>query len=164
MSLNASHEIFLILNDNSMSSKNKVFCILAIIKAEVCEKYEILQPEKVQQQILSEILYLYEKNENRKVNVGWINTRLRFLIRTLADLHYIVIRTAYEVGIDFLDKLSSSPLPDPPNTARKYEKSSGWHQKTYRRFERYCLFNRKSRTENTRPREFKRPKLLVFIK
>ena len=56
MSLDDSHEIFLILNDKSMSSKNKVFCILAIIKAEVCEKYEILQPEKVQQQILSEIL------------------------------------------------------------------------------------------------------------
>lgn len=132
--------IVILLNSN-LSSKNKIFSVLAIIESWIQEKYVILENERVQQYILSEILYIYEKNENSKITTSWLKQRLSYIIRTLTEHSFITLRTTYEYSIEFIDQIrDQSDFQFFPEKTRKL-KIQGWQKKTQERFEKYCLLH-----------------------
>ena len=135
--------IYIILNDSRMSDKNKILAIADLIESDITEKYVFIFKDEAYQQILSEVLYLFEKHEKDGVNESWIKTRVKLLTRNLADFQLIKIRTAHEIDIDFIENIQNLPPPPSQPQNKNPHKKTGWQEKTYRRFERYCLFNQK---------------------
>ena len=126
-----------------MSDKNKILAIADLIESDITEKYVFIFKDEAYQQILSEVLYLFEKHEKDGVNESWIKTRVKLLTRNLTDFQLIKIRTAHEIDIDFIENIQNLPPPPSQPQNKNPHKKTGWQKKTYRRFERYCLFNQK---------------------
>jgi len=164
--MNTSDLILILLQNKNLSNRNKFLSIVEIISSWLIDKYFFVFPEKAKQQISSEILYLFEKYEkSKRATRAWITTRLNLLKKTLLEQGLIRLRTAFEVGIDFMENLSpserenlslsevenfsSSEQPEQPeeeNTnfllleeAKPKYKRTGWQDKTYRRFEKFVL-------------------------
>ena len=135
--------ICIILNDKTMPDKNKVLAIVDLIQSDLIEKYIFVFEEEAYQQILSEVLYMYEKHEKDCINESWIRTRIKLLTRNLVEFGSIKIRTAHEIDIDFIENIQNLPSPPSQPQNKNPHKKTGWQEKTYRRFERYCLFNQK---------------------
>ena len=160
--MNTSDLILILLKNKNLPGRNKFFSIVEIIVSSLNDKYFFVFPEKAKQQISSEILYLFEKYEkSKRATRAWITTRLNLLKKTLLEQGLIRLRTAFEVGIDFMENLSPSEkenlsLSEVENfssseqseeninfllleEARPKYKRTGWQEKTYRRFEKFVL-------------------------
>ena len=140
-----------------MSDKNKILAIADLIESDITEKYVFIFKDEAYQQILSEVLYLFEKHEKDGVNESWIKTRVKLLTRNLTDFQLIKIRTAHEIDIDFIENIQNLPPPPSQPQNKNPHKKTGWQEKTYRRFERYCLLKEKPK----RPK-FKVEQLSLF--
>ena len=182
--MNTSDLILILLKNKNLPGRNKFFSIVEIIVSSLNDRYFFIFPEKAEQQISSEVLYIFEKYEkSKKATRAWITTRLNLLKKTLLDQGLIRLRTAFEVGIDFLENLSPSERenlslsevenfssseqpkqPEEENTnfllleeARPKYKRTGWQEKTYRRFEKFVLLR-------SPPRKKKRKIELISLK
>jgi len=65
--MNTSNLILILLQNKNLSSKSKFFSIIEIVSSWLIEKYFFVSQEKAEQQITSEILYLFEKYEKSKL-------------------------------------------------------------------------------------------------
>jgi len=173
--MNTSDLILILLKNKNLPGRNKFFSIVEIIVSSLNDKYFFIFPEKAEQQISSEVLYLFEKYEkSKRATRAWITTRLNLLKKTLLEQGLIRLRTAFEVGIDFIqdlsfpekdilslsemdnsscseiDNFSSSELPDEKKQKkRSVPRTRGWQEKTYQKFERFVL-NRSSSPKKIR--------------
>jgi hypothetical protein len=152
--MNTSNLILILLQNKNLSSKSKFFSIIEIVSSWLIEKYFFVSQEKAEQQITSEILYLFEKYEKSKqATQAWITTRLNLLKKNLLQHKTIVPRSTFEVGIDFLENTSFSDLPQSPETLEPEHKTTGWSKKTYSRFEKFVLRNRKRKNKKHKIQE-----------
>ena len=139
-----------------MDNRSKIEAILTLIKGDLEEVYFFVNQAKIQQQILSEILYLFEKIEKNKVTTGYINRRIKNCTKNCIQSGWLIPRTKKEINVEYLENLSWNQekfdqdklqLQNQKNKTTKKTKTrrKGWHKKTERRLEHLLTGTSKNR-------------------
>ena len=150
--LGLTEKIQIILSDCRMSNRDKIDCILVLAQSEIDEKDICLNREKIRQQLLSEILYLFakiEKNQAIMNNKGYIYKRINLAWTNCREQGWTVPRNFQEQKYDYLENLQKKQVLTTKIETKKEKKkkedekkdkrNSGWHTKTWRRYERFYL-------------------------
>ena len=150
--LTLSEKISIILNSCSMSNKDKIDCIMVLLESEIAEKDICLNWPKIRQQLMSEILYLFQKIEKDQAlrhNKGYIYKRISLGWQNCRESGWTVPRNFQEQKYDYLENLQKKQVLTTKIETKKEKKkkedekkdkrNSGWHTKTWRRYERFYL-------------------------
>lgn len=142
-------EIKLILDcvDYVMNNKNKIEAIYVLVESEMEETYFLTNIKKIRQQIISEILYLFEKfGKNNKTTERYIENRIKNCIKNCIQNGWIIPRKKKEINVEYLENLQGNLLEvqmqkRSEKTKKKTRKTrkKGWHRKTEQRLERLLL-------------------------
>jgi len=158
--MNTVQEIQIILG-SCMNNRDKIEAIVALIQSDMEETHIFLTPEKIRQQILSEILYLLEKIEKNKVTTaGYISKRIKNCVKNCAQSGWIVPRRNKELNnIEYLENFSSASAEsaeatkqEQPKKTRKRKK--GWHKKTELRLERLLTCTSSGKNKRRKKTEY----------
>ena len=145
--LTLTEKIQIILNSCNMNNKDKIDCILILIESEVQEKDICLNWPKIRQQLMSEILYLFseiEKNQELKNNRGYIFRRVNLAWMNCRESGWAIPRDNQERKCDYLENLKkkqtiTTRILTKKEKKKKDKRNSGWHTKTWDRYNRYYL-------------------------
>jgi len=147
MTLRLPDKIQVILG-SKMKNKDKIDAITELIASEFSEKYIQLNIKKIRQQIMSEVLYLFEKiEENEEINKNYIRRRINLARQNCINW---MVRSWQDENLQgnqiFVVKDSEE------------ERNADWHAKTWRRYERFYL-GHDIEVEKKQKRQPARPKL-----
>ena len=91
-----------------MNNKDKIDCILILIESEVQEKDICLNWPKIRQQLMSEILYLFQKIEKDQAlrhNKGYIYKRISLGWQNCRESGWTVPRNFQEQKCNYLENM-----------------------------------------------------------
>jgi hypothetical protein len=98
-----------------------------------------LNRKKIRKQIMSEVLYLFEKiekNQKLKQNRNYIWKRINLIWRNCLQTGWLI---PVEEGCDYLENLAKENIQKNQVVVREEKRNTGWHRKTWQRYERFYL-------------------------
>jgi len=103
--LTLSEKVQIVLNSH-MSNRDKIDCIVTLTESEIEERNINLNRKKIRKQIMSEVLYLFEKiekNQKLKQNRNYIWKRINLIWRNCLQTGWLM---PVEEGCDYLENLA----------------------------------------------------------
>ena len=150
--LTLSEKVQIVLNSH-MSNRDKIDCIVTLTESEIEERNINLNRKKIRKQIMSEVLYLFEKiekNQKLKQNRNYIWKRINLIWRNCLQTGWLI---PVEEGCDYLENLAKENIQKNQVVVREEKRNTGWHRKTWQRYERFYMGNEsKKKRQPTRPR------------
>ena len=146
--LTLSEKISIILNSCSMSNKDKIDCIMVLLESEIAEKDICLNWPKIRQQLMSEILYLFQKIEKDQAlrhNKGYIYKRISLGWQNCRESGWAVPRNFQEQKCNYLENLQKKqevmyelkPKKEEKKKEKKKRRNTGWHSRTWDRYNKF---------------------------
>jgi hypothetical protein len=130
--LSLNQKIELVLNNAKMTNKEKIGVIALLIEGYITEKYEPTNIEKVHQQVMSETLYLLSRTKKGETNQAFIRERINLTRRNCSKW------TTSKYQEENLEGYQVYQV-HPRKEEKKRKRNTGWHSKTWERFNRFCL-------------------------
>jgi hypothetical protein len=139
-----------IILDSCMPNRDKIDCIMVLLETEIAEKDICLNWPKIRQQLMSEILYLFqeiEKNQELKNNRGYIFRRVNLAWTNCRESGWAIPRDSQERKCDYLENLLKKQMvmteiltkkkAEEKKEENKQKRNAGWHSRTWDRYNKF---------------------------
>jgi hypothetical protein len=142
-----------IISNSYMPNKDKIDCIMVLVESEIAEKDICLNWPKIRQQLMSEILYLFQKIEKDQAlrhNKGYIYKRISLGWQNCRENGWLIPRDFQERKCDYLanlqkkqavmcEILTKKKKAEEKKKEKKKKRNTGWHKKTWDRYNKFYL-------------------------
>jgi hypothetical protein len=122
---------------------------MVLLESEIAEKDICLNWPKIRQQLMSESLNLFSKIEENQtvINRGYIYRRISLAWQNCRKSGWSIPRNYRENGCDYLENLLKKqevvcelkPKKEGKGKEKKKKRNSGWHKRTWKRFNHFYL-------------------------